>query len=225
MSEVNEQPIPQEARRESRVVSAARAGVRTALETSEAIQDVRAGMEIKQHVKGITERPNVYRAWMDATDKVVGAMTRVDQKKLSTKLYKLKMGMMASGLEVSTWTLDSATRMLSWPVRVLTKVAGLVLLPFTGGASLEVYVFGKAMDVAAKRGTFSTWERARARKDAQKKLQRYHIAEAGQWVKKGVKNTQEITKNILVGFAYPEGKPVPPPKTFGEKIKRVFKPA
>ncbi len=221
MSET-EQPTPQEVKYENPVVGAARAGVRAALEANEAVKNVRAGMEVKQHVKDITKRPNVYRAWMDSTDRVVGAMTKVDQNKLSTQLYKMKMGLLGAGLEASTWLIDTTIRVASWPGRVMIKGIGLGLGPFTAGASLELYLWGKAIDVGAKRGVFSTIEQTRAALDANKKIKRYHIAEASQWIKQSGKNVKELTTNILTGFAYPEGKPIPPPKTFGEKIKHAF---
>ena len=153
MSET-EQPTPQEVKYENPVVGAARAGVRAALEANEAVKNVRAGMEVKQHVKDITKRPNVYRAWMDSTDRVVGAMTKVDQNKLSTQLYKMKMGLLGAGLEASTWLIDTTIRVASWPGRVMIKGIGLGLGPFTAGASLELYLWGKAIDVGAKEEYF-----------------------------------------------------------------------
>ncbi len=204
MSEA-EQPTPQEVKAENPVVGAARAAVRTALETSDAVKDFRDGIEMKKN--DIIDRPNVYKAWTGAMENVVNNMTKVDQQKFSTKMYEAKMKLVAAGVHVGAWAIDTTVRVASWPIRAGVKTLSLAMAPFTGGATLETYLLAKGADLAVKRGVVATYEQGRAKAHEAWHIRKYQMAEAVTWVKDGGKNAAKISKDILTGFAYPDGKP------------------
>ena len=216
MSEA-EQPTPQEVKAENPVVGAARAAVRTALETSDAVKDFRDGMEVKKN--DIIDRPNVYKAWTGAMENVVNNMTKTDQQKFSTKMYEAKMKLVGAGVHVGSWAVDTTVRVASWPLRTAFKVIGVGLAPFTGGSTLEMYLAGKGMDLAVKRGVVATYEQGRAKAHEAWQIRKYQVAEAATWIKDSGKNAAQLSKNILTGFAYPDGKPVKEKPGF---FKRVF---
>lgn len=216
MSEISEQSMSQEVRNENPVVGAARGAVRKVLEGNDAFSKMRDKLSVKD--KG---GYSVYRKWMLATDAYIGQMTKADRDKLSTKFYRLKMSLMATGVQMSAGLIDTTIRVASWPGRVLGKITGLGLLPFTGGASLGVYGFFKGADIVTKAGIVRSYELKAAEKYAVKKIAGYKAKEAVVIAENAVKNVGSITKGILEGFAYPDGKPKPP--TFGEKLKNVFR--
>lgn len=213
----SEQSAPQEVRNENPAVEAARGAVRKVLEGNDAFTKMRDKLSVKDKNLNIS----VYKKWMMATDAYIGQMTKADRDKLSTKLYRVKMSLVAAGVHTSAGLIDTTIRVASWPGRVLGKAIGLGLMPFTGGASLGVYGFFKGADVVTKAGLVRTYEMQAAEKQMAKKIVGYKAKEAVVIAGHAVKNVGSITKGILEGFAYPDGKPKPP--TFGEKIKNVFR--
>ncbi len=207
MSE-GEQTAPQEVKQPSRVVEAARKAVRTGLETSEDFKKMRNELDVKKMEK--TLEGSTYRSWMNATDRVIGAMTQTDRDKLSTKLYKIKNTIVAAGVHVAAGAIDTTIRVLTWPGRTVGKIAGLAMAPFTGGATAGIYVFMKGLDIVTSKGPVRTYETWKAAKHAEKKILKYKVAESALLAKGGAQVIGEKTKQIIEGFAYPEGKPPKP---------------
>ncbi|MEK7577720.1 MAG: hypothetical protein AAB492_03860 [Patescibacteria group bacterium] len=214
---MSEQPTPQEVKYENPAVEAARGAVRKVLEGNDAFTKMRDKLSVKD--KNL--RISVYKKWMMATDAYIGQMTKADRDKLSTKLYRVKSSLVAAGVHASAGLIDTTIRIATWPGRVLGKTIGLGMIPFSGGTSIGVYGFFKGLDVVTKAGIVRTYEAQAAEKFMAKKIVGYKAKEAVVIAGSAVKNVGSITKGILEGFAYPDGKPKPP--TFGEKIKNVFR--
>lgn len=200
------------------VVEGARKAVRGALETNKAWRDYRDTLHVK------TEKKSVYRAWADAADNVVGSMTKADQEKIGTKLYEVKMRLAAGAFFMASTPLDIAVNVLSWIPRkgLILGGAGVVGFgaligagPIVGGPIMAVGAglagVGRTMDIAVEGGLTRKIGLRFAKYHEQKRIWKYNIGEAKMAMKHGGELVKERMKQIVEGFAYPEGKPVNPP--------------
>lgn len=204
MSEMGEMPPGVEVQKNP-VVEGARKAVRGALETNESWRQHRDTLNVKPEGK------SVYRAWVDAADKVVGAMTGADRNSLGTKLYEMKMRLAAGAFQISSATLDIAVNALSWIPRKGFMALGVVSLPFSPPAAAWLGGIGLAGE-AAVRGGFTRKIGLRAAEfHERKRIWRYKMAETKEALKHGGDFIGERVKQVVTGFAYPEGKPVKPP--------------
>lgn len=202
MSETGEMPPGVEVEKNP-VVEAARKAVRGGLETNEAWRKYRDTLNVK------TEGKSVYRAWVDAADKVVGAMTKADQEKFSTKLYQVKMRVLAAALQIPSAVIDTTFNVLSWIPRKGLMLAGMLTspIPFVGGTLFATGVALEGITRVGTRGLITPF----AEPHANRRILRYKIAEARLAAKAGGDFIGNSVKQIVTGFAYPEGKPVKPP--------------
>lgn len=210
MSETSEMPIPQEVvEPENPVVKAARAGVRGALETNKAWRDYRDTLHVK------TEKKSVYRAWVDAADNVVGSMTKADQEKTGTKLYEVKMRLAAGAFFMASTPLDIAVNVLSWIPRKGLMVAGGIMTMIDPPLGMPVLVSGYAMERAVAGGFTRKIGIEFAKMHTANRVLKYKVGETKEAVKLGREFMKEQVngrvRQIVEGFAYPEGKPVKPP--------------
>lgn len=202
MSETSEMPTGVEVEEKNPVVEAARKGVRGALETNKAWRDYRDSLHVP------IERKSVYRAWVDASDKVVSAMTKVDQESLGTKLYEMRMRVMAGALQISSAGVDAAFNAITWIPRKAMIVGGS-LLSFAPPGQLML-LGGLGLETMARGGSRGLTIRG-AERHAQNRIWRYKMSEAAMTAKQGGAFIGERVKQMVEGFAYPEGKPVKPP--------------
>ena len=194
MSEMGETP-PEYIEEKNVVVEAARKGVRVALETNEAWKQYHDSLHVKE------EKPkSVYRAWVDAADRVVGAMTEADRNTIGTLLYEAKMRVWAGSLQVSSAMADTVFNVVTW----IPRKALLITSP----------VFGSALEHMAKVGPSAALTKKGAEEHASERIWKYRMNEAKTIAKEGGKFVKdqvgERVKQIVTGFAYPEGKQVKP---------------
>lgn len=212
-----EQVSPQEARVENPVVGAARGAVRKALETNENFRNWRDNIKVKDR-----KPKSVYRAWMDAADRVVNNMTAADRGKLSTKMYEMKMRLAAATFGVVSPVLDLSVNVLSFIPRKAVAALGWVTMLGNVPTGLVFVGAAKAMDKIVDAGVTRVPGINLAEQHALKRTVRYKVAEAITVAKQGKDFVGQTAKNILTGFAYPDGKPQPEKpsfwkKTFGKK--------
>lgn len=203
MSEAGEGPVQVE--KKHPVVEGARKAVRGALETNEAWRKYRENLQVKPEGK------SVYRTWVDAADKVVNAMTKVDQEKFGTKMYEMKMRIAAGAFQIASTPLDVAVNVLSWLPRKGLIVAGALTTPLAGlGAPL--LGAGLAMESMVRGGFTRKIGLKYAEHHATQRIWRYKIAETKEAVKHAGGFVGERVKQIIGGFAYPEQKQPPAAK-------------
>lgn len=225
MTEGEQQAPQQEVRKENPVVSAARGAVRTAIETDEAYHDWKDTLTAKDK--------SVYRAWADAVDNFHASMSDRDRRRLSTKLETVKIKLKGALSQVMAPVLDFAVDHLGKVGKLsglaLLGTAALPAVALTGpliGASAILYGSGVALDAmrpkkfVQKGGLFlrklpvpalredgasfrmkksaELWE-ARKKGEYKKKIRKEQIKDIGSVVK-------QRTKDILTGFAFPEGR-------------------
>lgn len=199
-----EQQAPPE-KRKNPVVEAARAGVRTALEANKAVQDWRNSLTVESK-----EKANVYRSWINAMDRVVGAMTEADKRKFSTKMYEMKMRLAAVTFGTLSPVLDFAVNVISFLPRKAVSALGWLTMLGNVPTGLAIVGVGKAMDRVVEAGVTRVPGVLFAEKHAMYRISRYKVREALTIARRGGEFVKQTTKNILTGFAYPEGKPVKP---------------
>ncbi|MBI4066684.1 hypothetical protein HY411_03125 [Candidatus Gottesmanbacteria bacterium] len=204
MSETGEMPQGVEVEKNP-VVEGTRAAVRKALEANQGYQEWRKNLAVQ---KGLFA---VYRTWDEARKHVVGAMTERDRRSWSTKMYELKMKMVGSGF----WAADFALNVVS-KAMIIGGTGFIAASPFVPGVGLFGAALGGSMLVTgavteiARRGA-SYFGEASAASHVVNKVGRYKVREAGAAAARSPELAGKIVKNILTGFAYPEGKPMKPP--------------
>lgn len=209
MSETSEMPIPQEVvEPENPVVKAARAGVRTALEANESYREWREKLKVREGIF------RVYDTWDDARKRLVGSMTEADRNSLQTKLLEFSMKMKGITGSVLDISLNVASKVM------LVGGGGLIGAVALGPLTWPVAGIGAGVMAAggvtgmAREGV-ARWAQTRAVTSVSKEFVKYKVREAALTSVRAPEILKAVVdakvKNIITGFAYPEGKPVKPP--------------
>lgn len=209
MSETSEMPTGVEVEEKNPVVEAARAGVRTALEANESYREWRENLRVREGLF------RVYETWDDARKRLVGSMTEADRNSLQTKLLEFSMkmkGITGSALDIS---LNMASKVMIVAGSGLVGVVALTPVTAVAGLPLAAGLIGGGWAAGRTGEGVARWAQTRAVTSVSKEFVKYKVREAAMTSARAPEILKAVVdakvKNIITGFAYPEGKPVKPP--------------